>query len=813
MLSHYLIAALRRMIGNPVHTAINIVGLAVGFAAAIAIALFVRDEFSYDKWIPGNERSFAVRMLVSGVGTPSGWSTTTSDLAEIMKAHLPAIEQTARLRVDAGSLRHGRIEANETIYWADPTFFDVVALPAIAGDLHTALQRPDGIVITQRIARKYFGRDDPIGETLQLNRHDPLRVMAVLRDLPSNTQFNTDIIISGRAPFSLLTYIDASHRGTRDKLLNVRAVYTYLRLRRGAALDDLRRALPDFIRSQTTTFINGQNRRIEPVLVPLADVHLNAIGDSPMRPPGDLVTIVTVTVIGILILLIATINFVNLMTASASRRAVEIGVRKLSGARRQDIATQFIGETLVYVATGMILALVVVELLLPYSGSFLGRTLTLYQARDAAPLAAILVAAIVAGILAALYPAFILSAFRPAAMFRREIPIISSAAPVREALVVVQFAILIGLMVATGMVYRQAVFALNEGMRLDTDQVLLIQSVCRTAFKDEVLKLPGVTGAACSALVPSKHESFPSINAPKTGIAVPAAGDPVDFGFFELYGLKPRAGRFFAASHPADAVVPGHDDTQPPIVINQIAVRRLGFSSPSDAVGKTLSFPRFLPDSGKLTPQLPAEIIGVAPDFTTGSVNDPVIPTIFYVDRGMFTMLSVKLKGRDIPQTLRAIDRLWEGIGPPRPIMRVFFSNQLQDVYASVTRATRVLAVLAIVAVFLACLGLFGLSALATERRTKEIGIRKAMGARDGDILKLLLWQFAKPVLWANLIAWPLAWWAMRYWLSGFAYHVDLSFWMFPAAGIAALLVALATVASQAILVARQKPVLALRYE
>jgi putative ABC transport system permease protein len=223
--------------------------------------------------------------------------------------------------------------------------------------------------------------------------------------------------------------------------------------------------------------------------------------------------------------------------------------------------------------------------------------------------------------------------------------------------------------------------------------------------------------------------------------------------------------------------------------------------------------PRFDSITGKLTPPLPSGIIGVAPDFTTGSVGEPTMSTIFDIDPNVFTQMSVRLRNDGLPQTLAAIDRLWEGIGPPRPIMRQFFQDQLRDVYAGITRTIWVLAALALVAIFIACLGLFGLSALATERRTKEIGIRKAMGAVNTDIIALLLWQFSKPVLWGNLLAWPLAWWIMRRWLAGFAYHIDLDPWPFLAAGAATLAIALVTVLGHAILVSRQKPVLALRYE
>jgi putative ABC transport system permease protein len=807
------VTALRNMVANRLLSAINISGLAIGFAAAILIALFVRDEFSYDKWIPGHERSFAVRMLVSGVGTPGGWSTTTSDLADILKAYFPAIEDTARLRVDSGSLRHGQIEANETIYWADPDFFQVVPLPAAAGNLKTALLRPDAIVITRRIAQKYFGRANPIGETLVLNRTHLMQITAVLEDLPSNTHLNTEIILSNNASFSLLAAVTADHRGTHDAVFNVRAVYTYMRLKKDASIADMRRAIPKFIEKQTTTYINGQHRRIEPVFVPLASVHLNNIGDSPMRPPGDMTTIVAMTGIGVLIVLIAAINFVNLMTSGLSRRTIEIGVRKLSGASRRDIAIQFIGESLIYVLASTILALALVELLLPIFDAWLNRGITLSRLRDTGLLVGIVASAILTGILAALYPGFVLSAFRPVSVLRRDILSTLSVGPLRGTLVVLQFAVLIGLTVATSVVYRQSVYALNEGVRLNTDRVVLIQTACRSAFKQEVQRLPGVTGAACSALVPVKHESFTNITPPKGGAPVASAGDQVDFGFFELYGVKPLAGRLFSQSHSSDSAANVQPDAQPSIIINETAVRRFGFYSPAAAVGRTLSFQRFIAATGKLTPALPAQIIGVVPDFTTGSVNEPTLPTIFDVDPTLFTTMSVRLKSGDMPETLTAIDRLWEGVGPPRPIMRQFFQDQLQGVYANMNRTIQVLGALALVANFIACLGLFGLAAAITKRRTKEIGIRKAMGAGTSDILYMLAWQFSKPVLWANVIAWPLAWLAMRHWLNGFAYHVDLSLWQFVAAGILALTVALFTVASQAFLVARQRPVLALRHE
>ena len=388
----------------------------------------------------------------------------------------------------------------------------------------------------------------------------------------------------------------------------------------------------------------------------------------------------------------------------------------------------------------------------------------------------------------------------------------------RQILVVLQFAILIGLIVMTATIYRQTNFALNKALRLDSDQAFRIASPCETALKQDISVLAGVKGVACASsnvVTGSSSKTFASLPG-HTSVAVNIG--PVDVGFFEMHGLRPAAGRFFDPAMGQDVVLQRSGDgagNQPNVVLNQTAVSRLGFKTPQEAVGKTISWARWTAATGgaAFPPFASSEVIGVVPDFTLKSIREPVDPVLYYVDPGAAQFMVVKLAGRDIPETLRAINAAWRATGHDRPLPQEFEAQAVQDLYKDVITQEIAIGICSGLAILIACLGLFALAAFTTERRTKEIGVRKAMGASSFDVVRLLLWQFTKPVLWANLIAWPLAFWAMDHWLHGFAYRVDLPPWLFVAAAAIAVAIAWATVSIHAWLVARAKPANALRYE
>jgi len=472
------------------------------------------------------------------------------------------------------------------------------------------------------------------------------------------------------------------------------------------------------------------------------------------------------------------------------------------------LIAQFIGDALLYVILSMTLAFALVELLLPLANAFLGRTIVFDYWREPVLLGAIVALTLVVGLAAGAYPAFVLSAYRPAAVLKTGKSRSGRVRGVRTLLVTLQFAILIGLVVAAGVVYCQTRYALTNALRVDMDQVLLIDGKCRTALEQTLRSLAGVRAIACASDTALNLDVNQGQVILPDGRQIYLYRSPVDFDFFAFFGVKPVAGRLFSERFGADAVSPDPAAPwHPSLIINEQAARMLGYASPQAAIGNRV---RLLGDTDKA---LPSEIVGVVPDISFKTVREPVGPTAYYVDPSQGRRLSVRLDGKRIPETLAAIDRAWRQSGPPQPINRFFLDAHLQELYVDVIRQGQVFAGFAGLAVLIACLGMFGLSAFTAEQRTKEIGIRKAMGAETGDILRLLLWQFAKPVLWANVIAWPVAAYLMERWLQGFAYRIALPPWLFLAASAFALGIAVATVLTHAFLVACAKPVTALRYE
>jgi putative ABC transport system permease protein len=816
---NYIAAALRNLARNRVYGAVTIAGLAIGLAAAMLIALFVRDEYSYDRFFPGYRQVYRVSETVQIPGERAIISDVTPvRVGPALKLEFPQVAYMARLTNGdfPATLKRGDFSAAEpTFAWADPDFFRILPLPALAGDVASALDQPDGLVMTRQMARKYFGHDAPLGESLLVNGH-PMRVAAVIKDLPSNTQLAAEIYGSARSAYSPF-----AHYEEIDTSLN-NVVSTYVRLRPGAALSSLAPQLPAFVDRDLPTQGFDQRAaktRITMTLVPLADVHLRPATQGDTKPAGDKRVIAAIAAIGVLVVVVAAINFITLMTARASRRAVEVGVRKVAGATRRDLVVQFMGEAMLYVLVAAVVATALAELLLPAFNALLQRRMAFDYASDPRLAGGMLAATAAVALLAGVYPAFVLSAFRPASVLKGGPAQAVGGGFLRQVLVGVQFAVLIALILGAVTIARQTLFALNEGMRLDKDQVVFIAAnPCTDALRDAIQGLPGVTKAACASasalnLSNSDIEDATVVDGRRRILALA----PVDFGFFDVYNVKPLAGRLQDRNRPADGFSPGAA-ANPPVVINETALKKLGFSSAQAAIGHTVlwHFHTDLTVPYGADPARPSEIIGVVPDFTFGSMRAPISATLYMVGPkvGYYSIaLNARLDGRRMPETLRAIDQVWRRIEGPAPIQRTFVTLFTLRLYVDTLTQGALILIAAIVTLSIAALGLFALSAYTTERRTKEIGIRKAMGAGSGDILRLLLWQFTQPVLWANLIAWPLAFLGLRWWLGGFAYHVALTPWSFVAAGAGSIAIAWATVFVHALRVARAKPVHALRYE
>jgi putative ABC transport system permease protein len=818
MLRNYLAAAIRNLTRNGPYAGITIAGLAIAFAAAILIGLYVRDELSYDRWVPGNEQVFLMNYTFTGVGQPVDSDTTPEPLADLLKLDFPQIQYTARI-TGAGfppAIRRGEVNLSERNFdWADPDFFKVLPIKAVAGDPGTALQAPDALVLSRAAARKYFGQDAPIGGVLKVDGQ-PMRVAAVIEDIPSNSSLSGDVFGSALASTSAIKQYAGG-----GMLANTGG--TFIRLRPGASAASVEAGLPAFVEKRMAPDVRRYSTsvRLALHLKPLTAIHLHPGTQGDAKPGGDPTVVAALAVIGALIVIVAAINFVTLMTARAARRAVEVGVRKALGAARGDLITQFLGESVLYVAVALVFAMAIAEIALPGVNALLQRQMAFDYLSDPWLLIALIVVAAVVAVLAGLYPAFVLSGFRPAAVLKGGPVETAGGAGVRQLLVVAQFAVLITLLVCAATIYRQTTFALKGATHVNQDQVLLLAAApCTNALRDSIAALPGVRGAACAspyALNLADNRDNMTVN----GKQAPIATASLDFGFFEVYGVKPIVGRLFSVDRPADDGAL-HQSDAPPVVINASAVRALGFASPQAALGKSVSW-HFIAEyfaglkGDPNRPPRPSQIVGVVPDFTFGSVRQPIEPTLYFI--GVKTnvlssaVLNVKLDRARIAETLPLIDRAWRQVSGGQPLQRFFADQFMLRLYIDTLIQGAFIAVCASIAVSIACLGLFALSAYTAERRTKEIGVRKAMGAGSGDILKLLLWQFARPVLIANLIAWPAAWFIMTWWLEGFAYRVDLAPWTFLLAGAVAVVIALATVFFHALRVARAKPVGALRYE
>jgi putative ABC transport system permease protein len=821
MFANYLAAALRNLARNKLYAGVTILGLAIGLAAAMLIGLYVRDELTFDRFVPDRERIYLMTTTIELEGSrPIETKLSQIKLAERLPIDFPEIELAGRLTgaYFPPTVRRGEtVAAEQNLYYADANFFRILRLPVLAGDLEHALDTPDSVVLTRAVARKYFGRDDVVGQILTINR-EPFRVTAVLKDLPSNTHISAEIFASAKSPQSPISQF-GDINGPLDTTL-----FTYVRLKPGASPEALHTRMATFLehRFPLDAVTRSQHVRRDTQFLRLDRIHLTPSTQEifNFKAAVDPAVVVAIAAMGALIVVVAAINFVTLMTARAGRRAVEVGVRKAAGASRRDLFVQFMGEAALYVAAAAVLAVSLAELLMPAFNAFVQRKITFDYLTDPAVGFSVLGALAVIALVAGVYPALVLSSFRPAAVLKGGPVATVGGAGVRQALVIAQFAVLIALTLIAITIARQTLFALNEGMRLDKDQTLFVFSrPCSTIFRDEVRRLPGVKAAGCaSAEVMALSTSHGDVSAGDRKANLTRA--PVDFGFFEVFGIRPVAGRLFDVHRPADAALDNPDAYQP-VVLNETAVRMLGFPSPRAAVGKMILWRGFWDETLRRAtpvnqPQKPSEVIGVVPDFTLGSVRQPIEPTVYGIGRiapPSMVSLAIKLDGRQVPETLAAMDRIWKRVGEGRPMIRFFTNMFMLRLYQDTLIQGAAVAIAGLIALVVAALGLFALSAFTTERRTKEIGIRKALGASSSDILRLLLWQFAKPVLLANVVAWPVAYVVLTWWLASFAYHVDVAPWTFAAAGAGALVIALLTVFAHALRVARAKPAGALRYE
>lgn len=807
MWRNYFSAALRNLFRNRAYAGINILGLAVGFATAILIGLFVRDELSYDRMWPHPDRTFRLSMDIKGGPTTQSLGNADNRFAPAIELDFPEVEFATRLGNASGYLKYKETSVWSDFRRADPDFFQMFPPKALTGDPDAALKKPDMLVVTRGFARKLFGREDVVGLPVELRLNDvrTMHVGAVIEDLPSNSHFRYEVIVST---------VDEPRTGIDSAL-------TYVRFRPGTDVNRIRAALPDFVRRHVSEMVAGQPawKLLDLKLTALPDIHFLPPAVTDMKAPSDRRAVESFIIVGLLTLFVASSNFVSMMTARSARRAIEVGVRKAVGATRRQIVLQFLGECVFYTGLALAIAMVAVELLLPAINGFLERRIAFdYLSSPSLGLGIVAVWLVVA-LAASAYPAAALSIFRPVTVLKGVLSLPGGPSRLRNAMVVVQFGALVAMIVSTITIHRQTRFAIEDQLRVPGDQILVMRAPCALmAFQDVARRIDGVRAAACasdSSLgtdLGSAHFSLPS------GRPINMNGGTVDAGFFSTFGITPIAGRLFDDAHGEDNILRQRGvATNPTIIVNETGARALGYANPADAVGKSVRWSRSgIMANGQYgrTEPLPSQIVGVVPDFTVGTIRSLIQPSVYYIDPQTSFVLVLKLDGPKIPEALRGIQEAWKQASGGRPMVAAkFVSQMLDEQYADIQRQTTLFAAFSVVAIIVAALGLLGLAIHTAERRTREIGVRKCMGASRMDILRFIGWQFARPVLLANLIAWPVAWYFMNRWLQGFAYHIDLGVLAFVLASALALCIALVTVTSHALAVSRARPAEALRYE
>jgi putative ABC transport system permease protein len=810
MLRHHLSLTFRHVARNKLYALISVTGLAIGFGAATLVGLYIHDELTYERWLPNSDRIYRVGPWSEENGEAThGPSDIGLWLANDYPEQLEVVTRLFPSR-GPGFLKRGDVELGEQIVWADANVFEVFQFPLMNGTLHGALNRPDSLVLTHAAAQRHFGDDDPIGQTLLYNGREPMVVNAVIEDLPSGTHLAFSVLASARAPFSPAAEQD------REPMLafggKLWGAAHYFLLKQNEPIAPLRADIRTLFDRHAPLAGPRKASDVWPLVTrSIRSIHLA----GPFDPPDaqQLGAVYAVTAIGLLIVVIASINFVNVLTSLGARRALEIGVRKALGASRRDLFKQFMGESFLYVLAGAIIGIGVAAVALEPLNVFLRRTIDFSMFADWRIACGTLGFLALMALCAGAYPSLVLSSQR-AATVTKSARSGGAHAGVRQALVVFQFAILIALLIATAVTYRQMALGMREALRQNTDPVVVLRAPCTPALQNELRRIDGVRAVACSMGLPQQDFQLgaPLVRRGMQPVQVRYLG--LGFGFFELFGYQPAAGRFFAAELGTDGSPPDNVWTRPEsIVVNETVVRQLGFGSAAEAVGETAMFNHIFRQPSTFTDWHETRIIGVVEDFQIGSVRAAIPPAVFFVDEAQATMVSVKLDGRATPEALEAIDRTWTELGGSGPLPRFFFELAMESMYLDLRRQTQVFSTFAGIAILLAVLGLIGLAAHAAVSRTKEIGIRKAVGGGRREIMHLLLWQFSRPVLLANVIAWPVAYYVMAGWLQSFARRVELDWWIFCGAAAVTLAVAVAAVSIHTWVMAGTRPVDALRYQ
>ena len=804
MFRNYIKVAFRNLRKNKGYSFINITGLAVGIASCIAILLYVRNELSYDKFNKNADQIYRVHLEARINNHEINSATSPSPLGLTLKHDFPEVSAFTRIRNFGFPVLRYKDKAfsEEKFYCADSTFFKVFTVKFLEGNPQKALTQPNSVVITEAMAEKFFGSEEPMGKILNADHKRDWVVTGVIKSFPKNSHFHFDFL------GSISTYADS-----RNPFWLSNNYYTYIVLRKGTSINEFQSKLqndvlhyigPQLIKTAGISLeqLKKNHDSYNFFLQPLTSIHLHSHLEYEIEANSDISYVYIFSAIAIAILLIACINFVNLATARSEKRAKEVGIRKTLGSNKAQLVRQFIAEAVIMSMLAVFLAIIIVEVFLPFFNNVSGKDLNLGIFENFYNLLILIFFAGIIGIFAGSYPAFYLSSFQPVKVLKSESNS-NRKSGLRNGLVIFQFAVTIILFIGTFIIYNQLGYMQTKNLGFNKEQVIVINKTDDLgnqlqSYKEELKNNPEISSVTNSNAIPGDQAGDSAYRLEGT------SNDQIhdikqmwsDYNFVKTYDIKIAAGRFFSREHPSDSTA---------VVINEAVVKLFNLKNP---VGKYLVAPT--PDGDRKF-----KIIGVTKNFNYESLHQAIRPLLIHLfdnhDFGRF--ISVRIKPENYQETIAYLQNTWKKYAGNQAFDFNFLDRNLAHLYIAEQRTSKIATTFAVLAIFIACLGLLGLAAFITEQRTKEIGIRKVLGASIPSLLFMLSKEFLKWVLIANIIAWPVAYYVMNNWLKDFAYRININLWIFLLSGLIALLIALLTVSSHAVKAAIADPIKSLRYE
>ena len=787
MLKNYMLVTVRNLKKNSTYSLLNIIGLVVGMTAFILISLYVQNELSFDRHYEHAERIYRV--------IREGRAFTPPPLGPELKEKIPEVELVSRILRSSNTLvSHEQNHfLEEEFYWVDPEMLEIFSIPFTKGNPETALNDPSAIVLSRKTAKKYFGDADPMGKTLTVSERYEFKVSGVFENMPANSHFVMDVIVPYEKYFRI-TNNDITSWSSNFS-------YTYVLLHEGSDPQEMENKISPLIEIPLLKASGVKEPYPKYFFIqPMTEIHLHSHLEQEIGVNNDMKYILLFSSIAFLILFIACVNYMNLATARSLRRGKEVGMRKVVGAQRGQLIAQFLGESVAMAVLAMIFSIIMVLAALPAFNSLVQRHLGLNPLHNPQLFLGLIFTTLFVGLFAGSYPAIRMSGFRPISVLSGAFTRSSKGSSLRNVLVLVQFAITIFLIVSTIAVREQLKFIKTVDMGYTKEQIITLPvrvgSIRQNIqpIKTALLQYADITDVSTSGCLPNNIDTFTSRD--WTGRnpekPIPIYYNTADYDYIDLFGMQIVQGRNFSREYPSDETGA--------FLVNETAVKVAEWESP---LGRKLTH-----WNGKT-----GEIVGVLKDFHLHSLHRPIEPLYVFLNPGNFSHIAIKIRTANIPATINYVAGVMKIFSPSYPFSYSFFDEVFERAYFTEQRMGRVFGAFAILAIFIACLGLFGLTAFAAEQRTKEIGIRKVLGASDSKIFLLLSKEFVRWVLLANLIAWPIAYFAMNKWLQNFAYRIHLGIVAFLISGGTALLIAYLTVSYQAIKSARANPVDSLRYE